>query len=233
MNLSLPWSHFRDINPCPGVASIPPSWLLPDPICWLSSNVPYLTFLFIEFLFPPPNPDSTQILHPSLWAALAKTHPPLPFLHQLLLSVGKLFMALHCPRQAPVQKYLGSMGAWPGLAGEPGPNPDIPCEQVAQPCRWKTHVERENGCWSPSCLCGYSCGLCSSEWHFSPVLWNCACFRRAVGRVWAGLLIQPFEFPSESHLVSELEDTQRYLSPFMYLSYCPKSGFVLIFLSLF
>lgn len=52
----LSWWYCRDTNPCPVVASIPASsWLLPDLICWLSSSVPCLTLLFIQFLFPPPS----------------------------------------------------------------------------------------------------------------------------------------------------------------------------------
>lgn len=53
---NLAWCYCRDTNPCPVVASIPASsWLLPDLICWLSSSVPCLTLLFIQFLFPPPS----------------------------------------------------------------------------------------------------------------------------------------------------------------------------------
>jgi len=72
---------------------------------------------FYSVSVPSPIPESTQMIYPFLCAALAKTYPPLPILQPLLLLVGKLFMALHCPRQAPEQKYLGSMGAWLGLAG--------------------------------------------------------------------------------------------------------------------
>lgn len=164
----MPWS-------CLDTTFLTAAW--PDLLAFLQRPLPH--FPFYPVSVPSPIPDSTQILYPSLCTALAKTHPPLPFLHHLLLSVGKLFMALHCPRQAPVPKYLRSVRAWLGLAGEPGPNPDIPCEQVAQPCRWKTYVERENSCWPPNSLCGYSHGLCSSEGHFSPVLGNCACFEKS------------------------------------------------------